>query len=69
MKIDQMKGSPAEPKIARIQNRQYAKPWNFKRRQEQREEIVQTCGYCGLSGVHIKGKYVKHTARDVLCVI
>ena len=56
MQIDKMKSSPSEPKIAKLQNRQYEKTLNFKRRQGQREEIVQPCGYCGLSGVHIKGE-------------
>ena len=44
------------PKIAKIRNKQYAKPLNFKQRQGQSEGIVQTCGYCGLSGVHRKGE-------------
>ena len=56
MQIDQMKYSPNEPKIAKIGNKQYAKPLNFKQRQGQSEGIVQTCGYCGLSGVHRKGE-------------
>lgn len=45
IQVYQMKCSPTEPKIAKIRNGKYGKTLNFKRRQEQRGEIVQTCGY------------------------
>ena len=76
MQMSCMHTQRVKPKVARLE-RKIIKRGNYKARYRNIEDDLKTCGYCGLSGIHVKGsgcpaygkRCFKCHARDHFAVV